>query len=288
MRPISLSPKAAARDGFTLLELLVCIAIIALLAAMLLPALTSAKIRGQGTACMSQVRQLSLACSLYADDFADTLPFNLGESEIRNSVASGKFLNWSSSLMSWELDSDNTNTLLLTRGGIGPYTSAGYPVYGCPSDRVVSDIQAGAGWTRRVRTFSMNAMVGNAGEFSKGGENVNNPAYRQFFKASQVQRPSDIFVFIEEHPDSVNDGYFLNKWYSGQWLDLPASFHSGAANLSFVDGHVENHKWKYGSTKPPGRPDAAGLPCRIPTQELGDFQWLMARTSIHEEPEETY
>src|SRR5512139_807134 len=116
MRSLSLSPKAAAKNGFTLLELLVCIAIIALLAAMLLPALTSAKIRGQGTACMSQVRQLSLACLLYTDDFADTLPFNLGESEIRNSVAGGQFLNWSSSIMSWELDPDNTNTVPLTRG----------------------------------------------------------------------------------------------------------------------------------------------------------------------------
>ena len=83
--------------------------------------------------------------------------------------------------MSWESDADNTNSVLLTSGGIGPYTSHTAPVYKCPDDRAVSDIQARLGWTSRVRTYSMNAMVGNAGEFSQNGANVNNPDYRQFF-----------------------------------------------------------------------------------------------------------
>ena len=61
-------------------------------------------------------------------------------------------------------------------------------------------------------------------------------------------------MLTEEHPDSINDGYFLNKPDSLQWMDLPASYHNGAANLAFADGHLETHKWRFASTKPPARP----------------------------------
>jgi prepilin-type processing-associated H-X9-DG protein len=175
---------------------------------------------------------------------------------------------------------DNTNTVLLTEGGIGPYTSRSARIYRCPVDSVVSDLQAKAGWTARVRSISMNAMVGNVGEFISAGANVNNPDYRQFLTLGQIPQPARIFVLIEEHPDSINDAYFLNKPDSHQWLDLPASHHNGAVNLAFADGHLETHKWRFASTKPPARPDAAHLPLPVPAAEDADFEWLMERTTI--------
>ena len=126
----------------------------------------------------------------------------------------------------------------------------------------------------------MNAMVGNAGQFMVAGGNVNNPYDRQFLKLGQIPQPSQIFVLTEEHPDSVNDGYFLNQPDSMRWLDLPASYHNGAANLAFADGHLESHKWRFASTKPPARPDGAHLPFPVPTAERADFDWLMARTTV--------
>jgi prepilin-type N-terminal cleavage/methylation domain-containing protein/prepilin-type processing-associated H-X9-DG protein len=272
--------------GFTLVELLVVIAVIAILAGLLLPALAGARAKSNAVYCLNNERQLALASLLYVGDYNDTLPYNLGADEIKATVAQNQFWNWTSPVMSWELDPDNTNTVLVTRGGIGPYTGNSAKVYRCPSDRAVSDLQAQAGWAERVRSLSMNAMVGNAGQFTTSGKNLNNPDYQQFFKVGQIPQPAQIFVFIEEHPDSINDGYFLNKPSSLRWYDLPASYHSGAANLTFADGHLERHKWQLASTRPAAQADAAHLPFPAAPGQLSgsqrtDFYWLMARTTLY-------
>ncbi len=274
--------------AFTLIELLVCVAVIGLLAALLLPVLSSAKSKGQAIACLNNERQLGIACQLYTDDANGTLPYNMGTSDIQQLAASGRYVNWTTPIMDWELSSDNTNTTLTTRGGIGPYTSGAAKVYRCPSDNVVSDTQASVGWSSRVRSYSMNAMVGNAGRFTYRGANVNNPGYAQFFKAVQVPRPNRIFIFIEEHPDSINDGYFLDQPETNRWHDLPASYHDRSCNLTFADGHVEQHRWLCASTTPPSKPDAANLPIPNPPGELAptdrtDFEWLIDRMTVDSE-----
>ena len=274
-------------EGFTLIELLTVIAVIAVLASLLLPVLAGAKSKGRMITCLSNERQLMLACLLYVDDFDQHLPYNLGAAEIRQRKTKNQLWNWTTPVMNWELDSDNTNTVLLTEGGVGPYLSRASSAYRCPADSVVSDIQAHAGWRARVRSISMNAMVGNAGWYLEAGANVNNPDYRQFLKLGQILQPSQIFVLTEEHPDSINDGYFLNKPESMEWNDLPASYHNGAANLAFADGHLVTHQWHFASTKPPARPDAAHLPFRVPPAEQADYDWLMARTSIDSDAAES-
>jgi len=61
--------------GFTLIELLVVILTIAILAALLLPVLASAKGRSKGTACLSNLRQIGIAIRSYADDNLGNIPF---------------------------------------------------------------------------------------------------------------------------------------------------------------------------------------------------------------------
>jgi prepilin-type N-terminal cleavage/methylation domain-containing protein/prepilin-type processing-associated H-X9-DG protein len=273
--------STSAGRAFTLLELLVVIAIIAVLAALLLPALSQARARGHSVVCLSNLRQLTLALHLYADDHADGLPYNFGVADTKQTILEGSFLNWVNNVMSWELDADNTNHIWLSRGGLGPYVGdAAARLYRCPTDRVVSDLQRQAGWTERVRSISMNAMIGNAGEFTQSGSNVNNPAYRQFFKLSDIPQHAQLFALIEEHPDSINDGYFLNRFADEEWLDLPASNHGGGASVAFADGHVVTRRWVHPSTQPPARPDAASLPFPVPTAERADYEWLMERTTI--------
>lgn len=272
------------RNGraFTLVELLVVIAIVGILAGLLLPALAGARAKAQGAVCVSNTKQLALAWLLYADDFNGRLAYNLGGDARTRAVALRTNLNWVNNIMSWELDSDNTNLQTITEASLAPYANKVTGIYRCPSDHVLSDLQRAAGWSARIRSYSMNAMVGDAGELSKSGANENNPEYVQFFKLTAIPKPGEIFVFLDEHPDSINDGYFINQAYYAWWLDLPASYHNGAASFSFADGHAGSHRWLHGRTMRPPRPDGAKLPMFVPSSEYADFDWVIDRMSVEQ------
>lgn len=275
--------------GFTLIEMLAVIAIIAILAAILLPALSSARERSRGISCLNNTRQLTLAWQLYADDHNGMLPYNLVMTESSGHTN----LNWVNNVMTWDLSSDNTNLTTITEASLGTYVSAMTAIYHCPSDHALSAVQMAAGWSQRIRSYSMNAMVGNAGTFSATGWNINNPSYRQFFKMEQIPRPTDIFVFLDEHPDSIDDGYFLNKdvslgygsynAVSDEWIDLPASYHNLSTAFSFADGHAALHQWLKPTTIRPPYAFAANLPIQIPAtpaSENVDFDWVMEHMSV--------
>jgi prepilin-type N-terminal cleavage/methylation domain-containing protein/prepilin-type processing-associated H-X9-DG protein len=269
-----------AKSGFTLLELLVVISLIAVLAALLLPTLHRARARAQGYQSVSNTRQLVLAWVLYSDDNGGRLAYNLGGPLGGKSPALKTNLNWVNNNLTWELDSDNTNNATLTQASLGPYASRVASIYRCPADRTLSKIQQQAGWTHRVRSYSMNAMIGDAGDLSESGVNQNNPKYVQFFRITDIPRPSDIFVFVEEHPDSINDGYFLNQFYVKQWIDLPASDHNGGAPFAFVDGHAQMQRWVDATTKQPAQPDAVAFPLAVRASETTDLNWVMQHTSV--------
>jgi prepilin-type N-terminal cleavage/methylation domain-containing protein/prepilin-type processing-associated H-X9-DG protein len=278
------------RQAFTLIEVLVVIAIVAILAALLLPALTKARERGLAIVCLNNTRQLAVACQLYTDDHNGMLPYNLGmsghpESSYRTD------LNWVNNVMTWDVSSDNTNTATITKAALGSYVSGNAAVYRCPSDHALSAVQSATGWNNRIRSYSMNALVGNAGAFSTNGYNSNDPGYRQFFKLAQMPRPADIFVFLDEHPDSIDDGYFVNKQTASgayassvvtypEWTDLPGSYHNRSAAFSFADGHSSLHRWQGARTACPSVPNGANLPMAVYKSDLTDFQWVLEHMSI--------
>ena len=268
--------KEARGEAFTLIELLVVIAIIAILSAILLPALSQAKGRAQAILCLKNTKQLTLAWHMYADDFEGRLPYNLG-------MAGSSFrtpLNWVNNVMTWGLDPDNTNITTLTGASLGSFVSQATAIYRCPSDHVVSAPQRAVGWDRRIRSYSMNAMVGNAGDFSTNGFNINNPNYVQFFNITQIPQPTEIFVFLDEHPDSINDGYFLERDYFSEWHDLPATYHNGATAFSFADGHSSLHRWTQPTTSRPPLPDSANLPIPVAASGNKDLNWMLDHMSV--------
>lgn len=267
------------RDGFTLIELLVVIGVIAILAGLVLPVLGQAKAKGHAISCLNNERQLALAWQVYADEHEDRAAPNFGEQQVLEEIANGTYRNWVNNVLDWTTNPMNTNRALLFAGGIGPYLSGVDNVYRCPSDFVLSEAQKQLGWRSRVRSYSMNLMVGDAGSISATGANTNNPSYRQFFTTTEIPQPSDIFVFIEEHPDTLDDGYFLNKYYSANWIDLPASYHSGGANLAFADGHIEHKKWRVGSMRWPAAAQVLPYPVRL-DDGTADYSWVVRHMSI--------
>jgi len=146
-----------------------------------------------------------------------------------------------------------------------------------PGNRMAPSLAEG--WTARIRSYSMNAMVGDAGEISTGGTNQNNPKYMQFFNLNSVQKPTSIFIFLDEHPDSINDGYFVNNDTATSWQDIPASYHNGACGFSFADGHAEIKKWRSATSKYPVQ---YFYPAQKPFDAAGqaDFQWYRERTGM--------
>jgi prepilin-type N-terminal cleavage/methylation domain-containing protein/prepilin-type processing-associated H-X9-DG protein len=267
--------------GFTLLELLVVVAIIGILAGLLLPVLAACKAKARGVSCQNNNQQLASAWLMYADDNAQRLAYNLAGAAARTN------LNWAAGVLDWELSADNTNVANLTEAALGSYVSKVPAIYRCPSDSVVSALQSAAGWSSRVRSYSMNASVGDAGALTSSGVNTNNPNYSQFFTLTSIPAPAQIFVFLDEHPDSISDGYFVNRTAYPEWIRLPASWHNGGATFSYADGHAETHRWKSASTMPPSRPDAAGLPIDASNAPL-DLNWILAHMSVSLGPPPPY
>jgi prepilin-type N-terminal cleavage/methylation domain-containing protein/prepilin-type processing-associated H-X9-DG protein len=248
-------------QGFTLIELLVVIAIIAILASMLLPALAKAKTKAQGIACISNNKQLVLGVHLYSGDFEEKYPNNFTIPGTEEAITTRKFNNWVNNIMTWEAGSSIaarsvTNELWVRNGVLGPYTGGAVGIYKCPADKFVSPAQRRAGWTQRLRSNSMNALFGRSNNdandnTARGQSWAFGGLYRQFIKTGDVPEPAKTYITLDEHPDSINDAFFVTDPNVNSWQDLPASYHNGACGFSFADGHAEIRKWLSGASKYP-------------------------------------
>jgi prepilin-type N-terminal cleavage/methylation domain-containing protein/prepilin-type processing-associated H-X9-DG protein len=249
------------RRGFTLVEVLVVITIVALLVALLLPALAHGKAQAQRAACASNIRQLSLAWLLHAGDHDDWLVNNHGINETLLRRA-----NWVNNLEDLLTSEGNTNLAQLASGQLAPYLGGSTAVFKCPSDNVAAENGP------RIRSVSMNSLVGDPGELT----NKFNPQFIQFFRLDDIPNPANTYVFLDEHPDTINDGFFMNRWEDYIWGNLPGSYHDGAANLSYADGHVESHRWMLEET----RRRFGSASGTFAASDHIDFDWLKERTSV--------
>jgi len=276
------------RPAFTLIELMVVIAILGVLAALLLPVLARSKQKAQGLQCLSNHRQLTLAWKMYTDDNNDRLLF-----------ASRHPMFPEMNPFAWvlgDLDFDPNNpsnwdpNVDLKKSPLWPYCGRSIGIWKCPAD--YSAVTVNGESRPRVRSMSMNLWVGGFAGYDGGLSGDDYWAYggnlwRVYLKMSEFTDPgpSGIFLLMDMREDSIDWGNFatdMRGWpvhpEQTGFYDLPASYHHRAGGLSYVDGHAEIRRWRDDRTMPPLVPDGL-VPDVFPSPNNPDIVWLQARAT---------
>jgi prepilin-type N-terminal cleavage/methylation domain-containing protein len=286
------NPKSAPRrsGGFTLIELLVVIAIIAILAAMLLPALTKAKLKAQGIQCMSNHRQLCLAWRLYAEDNKEALvyasddgsgPNGGGPLKLNQYAWTLTHMDFTSNPYNWNPDVD------IKIRPLWPYSKS-EGIYKCPADH--SMVDSGGGIMKpRVRTMSMNLFVGGFigtdGGWGWADPFVIYTKMNDITGGKSTPGPSKLWIFLDMREDCINWGNFMTGMQGfspvnpGSYqfnTDLPGIYHHYACGFSFADGHSEVHRWRDPRTYPPLYSKISD-PYIVPRDQ--DVAWLQEHTT---------
>ncbi len=273
-----------AKGGFTLIELLVVIAIIAILAGMLLPALGKAKEKAKGILCMNNTKQLMLACVMYTGDNEESFPTNRHGGGRASNV--GRNRGWTTGWLNWSTDADNfrTDFLLDERySNLASYFSQAKNIFKCPSDKYATPAQRAhfsknqnnPTWAApRVRSISSNIRIGDD---TNAWDCQDFPTYTAKTSGLTLPGPSQTWVYMDEHPDSINDvGNFTYEPRDRRLIDLPASYHNGAAGIAFADGHSEIHKWTgaYSQANNPVRMSGFQKP-QVPRNDRDSLWWAL-------------
>lgn len=257
-------------QAFTVVELLVVVAVVAVFGLIIGPALAQDdKTYVTAIRCLDNHRQLAKAWLTYAVDSDDYVANNYtipGTAlAINQWKTTGVADTWAPNVMVYGVSdtyaNSTTNTSLAKAGLLVPYHSANIDFYHCPSDYYVSAAQRSAGWKYRLRSVAMNSNWGRTDpNESKNGSPTSwgyGSGFRQWHRLAEVRKPAERYVFLDEHADSINDGFFIVTFgvaggtgeypatnSSGwPWGDVPGFYHNKSTPFGFSDGHAEMKKW---------------------------------------------
>jgi prepilin-type processing-associated H-X9-DG protein len=227
------------RTALVLRELCAIISTVFLLAFLAAPVASRFKTTQNSSACISNQRELMAAWQMYSDDN--------GGRFVQNFHGGGAILQngpWALGWLDWTSSSDNTNILFLRNpkyARLALYLGSSRNVHKCPSDIYLSTTQRLRGWKARVRSYSMNATMGD-GNAETGPWDI---LYKHCRSVEDFVYPSpaESSVILDEHPDSINDTTLYPPVATG-WIDLPGNLHNGAGTVAFADSHVETHPWR--------------------------------------------
>jgi len=265
---------------FTLVELMLCIAIIGILSTLLLPGLNNAKCRARGVQCMSNHRQLTMAWKMYNDDNNERLLFASGDynrPELNPYAWVLGLLDFNPANSSnWDVERD------VKKSPLWPYCGQSAAIWKCPADN--SAITVNGKRLPRVRSMSMNLWLGGFAGLDYG---LSGGAYRIFFSVNQLTDPGPArtFVFLDMREDSIDIGNFatdMHGWPDNPtqtgFYDFPASYHDRAGGLSFADGHGEIRRWVDPRTMPPLVYNGL-IPDILSSPRNPDVVWLQERST---------
>jgi prepilin-type N-terminal cleavage/methylation domain-containing protein len=262
---------APSRRGFTLIELLVVIAIIAILAAMLLPALSKAKLKAQRAYCINNLRQFALTSKMYTDD-------NSGKLVSAYPTYAGFTATWcggnaETGGLPGAYVYGGADPAGIQAGLLWPYAKA-LGIYHCPADKRIAD-NPGVPLAFRgkpiLRSIAMNSYLNGRSLGASPNwvvtspndpRDPNKPVYR---KESEMTSPAQTWLVLDEDQFSINDGMFLLDVGSARFPDLPSRAHGTGYGINFNDGHAEvyqlrdaaSHSWTPGAAG--GSPDGSRL-----------------------------